>query len=165
MRKAPIVTVFLLAGCSAPGGPYPSLRPRAAEAVDPRVPVSRPLNNRPVNGTLAARLGALVAEARRGEAAFDEAAASAERIASTAGPRQSESWIAAEEALTAAIAARRLTATALADIDEFGAGTLQSEGGLAPNDLLAINSAAEEVASIDQRQAARIAAIQRRLGI
>jgi hypothetical protein len=36
---------------------------------------------------------------------------------------------------------------------------------MAPNDLAAIKSAAAEVATLDQRQAERIDAIQKRLGL
>lgn len=133
--------------------------------IDPRAPVARPINDRPVRPALADKLAALVNAARSGDAAFQGPAASAERLASGAGAPQSESWIAAQEALTAAIAARRATATALADIDELAATTLQAQGGLAPSDLLAIRRAAAEVAVIDQRQAQRIALIQHRLGL
>jgi hypothetical protein len=165
MRKTLILSLLAVSACSAPGGPYPSLQPRAAEAIDPRVPVTRPINDRPVGAALAARLAVLVEQARGGDAAFEGAVAQAERLAAAAGAPQSESWIAAQEALTAAIAARRPTATALSDIDEIGARALQTQGGLAPNDLAAINNAAAEVAALDQRQAGRLAAIQRRLGL
>jgi hypothetical protein len=139
MRLAICLSVLTLSACAAPGGPYPSLQPRAAEAVDPRVPVVRPLNERPVSALLAARLAALVEQA------------------------QSETWIAAQEALTAAIAARRPTATALGDIDEIAATSLQTNRGIAPNDLAAIQRAAAEVGTLDRRQAERVDAIQRRL--
>ncbi|MFL6765667.1 MAG: hypothetical protein ACJ8FO_10785 [Sphingomicrobium sp.] len=154
-----------LTACAAPGGPYPSLQPRAAEAIDPRLPVVRPINDRPVTAGLAARLSALVGQAQSGNAAFDSAASEAERLAAAAGPPQSEGWIAAEEALTAAIAARRPTATALGDIDAIAGSALQTQRGIAPNDLAAIRSAAAEVASLDQRQSERIGAIQKRLGL
>jgi hypothetical protein len=133
--------------------------------IDPRVPVTRPTNDRPVDATLAGRLASLVLQARSGDAAFDGAVATAERLASSAGAPQSESWIAAQEALTAAIAARRPTSSALGDIDELGAAALQRQGGLAPSDLRALRHAAEEVSAIDERQAQRIALIQRRLGL
>ena len=165
MRKRLLLFVLVVSACSAPGGPYPSLQPRAAEAIDPRVQPVRPINNRPVGAALAARLSALVEQARSGDAAFAGAVWQAERLAGTAGAPQSESWIAAQEALTAAIAARRPTATALSDIDELGATALQMQGGLAPNDLAAIDRAAAQAASIDRRQADRVAAIQRRLGL
>jgi hypothetical protein len=160
-----IIAFAALGACSTPGGPYPSLQPRAGEAVDPRVPVVRPMNDRPVTPALARRLASLVAQARSGDATFQPAADEAQRLANAAGARESESWIAAQVALTAAIAARGPTGTALGDLDTLGASTLQAQGGLAPNDLAAIKSAGAEVAAIDERQAARIKAIQDRLGL
>ena len=166
MRTPLILTILLLlAACSSPGGPYPSLQPRAAEAIDPRVPVVRPMNERPVTTTLAARLAGLVSEAENGNAAFDGAASEAERLVGSAGGPQSEGWIAAQEAVTAAIAARKPTSQALGDIDEIAANALQTQRGIAPNDLSAIQSAAARVSSLDERQAARIDAMQRRLGL
>jgi hypothetical protein len=165
MRQSLFLTVLLLTACSSPGGgPYPSLQPRAAEAVDPRLQPVRPMNDRPVSATLAAQLAALVGQARSGDTAFEPAAANAERLAASAGAAHGEGWIAAQQALSAAIAARTPTATAQADIDALGARMLQTQGGIAPNDLKAIDSAAGEVASIARGQTDRIAAIQRRLG-
>ena len=165
MRRTALLFILALTACSAPGGPYPSLQPRAAGAIDPRVPVVRPVNDRPVTAGLAARLAALVDQAQSGDAAFDGAASVAERLAGGAGPPRSESWIAAQEALTAAIAARRPTATAMGDIDEIGATALQNQAGIAPNDFAAIKSAAAKVGAIDSRQADRVASIQKRLGL
>src|SRR5690349_15387248 len=142
MRKLASLSILTLAACSSPGGPYPSLQPRAAEAIDPRVPVVRPMNDRPASGALMGRLSALVGEARSGNASFDSAASEAERLAGSAGAPQSEGWIAAQQALTAAIAARQPTAQALGDIDELAANALQNQRGIAPNDLAAIQSAA-----------------------
>ena len=48
MRRLALLSLVALSACSAPGGPYPSLHPRAGEAIDPRVPVVRPINDRPV---------------------------------------------------------------------------------------------------------------------
>lgn len=163
-RYAVLLVALTLTACSSAGGPYPSLQPRSAEAIDPRVQPVRPINDRPVAAALARQLTALVDEARSGEAAFEPAAANAERLASASGAPQSEGWIAAQEALTAAIAARKPTATALADIDAIGATALQTQGGVAPNDLRAIQNAAAEVASISRGQTDRIDAIKRRLG-
>jgi hypothetical protein len=154
-----------LSACAGPGGPPPSLLPRAAEAIDPRLPVERPLNDRPVNAALAAKLAELVSEARAGDAAFAPAAAAAGRLAEAAGGAQSEGWVAAQEALSAAIAARDPTTRAIGDIDAIGSEKLQTQGGLSPADLGAIKAAGDEVGAIDQRQADAIKAIQRRLGI
>jgi hypothetical protein len=165
MRRLALLSIVALGACSAPGGPYPSLQPRSAEEIDPRVPVVRPVNDRPVTALLAAKLAVLVDQARSGNAAFDGAAAEAERLAAGAGAPQSEGWIAAQEALTAAIAARKPTATALGDIDALAASVLQAQGGLAPNDLAAIENAQAEVGALDARQAARIDAVQKELGL
>jgi hypothetical protein len=165
MRAALCLTILTLSACSAPGGPYPSLRPRAAETIDPRLPVERPINNRPVSPALAGQLEALVDRARTGNAAFETAIAEAERLSASAGAPQTEGWIAAEEALTAAIAARKATATALADIDDLAGRALQTQQGIAPNDLAAIHRASAEAGALDETQAARVAAIQKRLGL
>lgn len=165
MRSGACLTLLLVTACSAPGGPYPSLQPRAAEAIDPRAPVVRPMNGRPASADLEARLAALLDQARTGDARFISAVSQAERLAASAGAPHSESWIAAQEALTAAIAARKDTATALGDIDEIGAIALQTRQGIAPNDLSAIERAAAQVGSLDRAQAGRIDAVQKRLGI
>ncbi len=164
MRSALCIALLALAACSTSGGPYPSLRPRAAEAIDPRLQPVRPVNERPATPALLAQLSSLVEQARSGDAAFGPAADAADRLAGTAGAPQSESWISAQEALSAAIAARKPTALAEADIDALAANALQTHGGIAPNDLKAIQDAAAQVAAIAAEQTARIAAIKRRLG-
>jgi hypothetical protein len=165
MRRAlPTLLVALALSACAAGGPYPSLQPRAAEAIDPRVPIDRPMNDRPVTPALAARLTELVGLAHSGDEAFEPAAAQAERLAEAAGAPQSEGWIAAQQALSAAIEAREPTAHALGDVDGLAASALQTHGGIAPNDLEAIKSAAAEVAAIDHRQSERIDALKKRLG-
>jgi hypothetical protein len=165
MRRPLLLAILVLSACSSPGGPYPSLQPRSAEAIDPRIEPVRPINDRPVTPALASQLAELVSEARAGDSDFQPALANADRLAGAAGAPQSESWVAAQEALSAAIAARKPTATALADIDSLGARALQTNGGIAPNDLAAILSAAREAASLDQQQVERIKAIQQRLGL
>jgi hypothetical protein len=160
-----LVSAVALGACSTPGGPYPSLQPRAAERIDPRVPVERPLNDRPVSAILAARLDALIDQARNGDAAFGPVAEQAERLAAAAGAPQSDSWVAAQQSLSAAVAARAPTTAALGDIDALGATALQTQGGIAPNDLAAIQNAGSEVGALDQRQAERIKALRQRLGL
>jgi hypothetical protein len=121
------------------------------------------MNDRPVDRALAAHLAELVKQARTSDAEFQPAAVEAQRLAEAAGAAQSESWIAAEQALTRAIGTRDATVRALGDIDALGADRLQANAGLAPNDLEAIKSAGAEVGAIDDRQARTIKAIQDRL--
>ena len=164
MRPPLVPTMLLLSACAAPGGPYPSLQPRAAEAIDPRVPVERPINDRPVTPALSVRLTELVAQARGGEAAFEPAVAEAARLAANVGAPQSEGWTVAQQALSAAIEARGPTASAVGDVDALASNALQTQGGIAPNDLAAIQGAGAEIGALDQRQAERIKALQERLG-
>ena len=164
MRGLAILTTILtLSACASSNAP-PSLLPRPAEAIDPRVAIERPMNDRPVDASLAGQLAALVNQARTGDAAFEPVVAEARRLAAAAGARQSESWIAAQEALTRAVAAKEATARALGDIDSLGGNRLQANGGLAPSDLAAIQRASAEVYSIDQRQSQAIKSIQATLG-
>ena len=164
MRGLAILAVAItLAGCASSAAP-PSLLPRPAEAIDPRVDVVRPMNDRPVNASLAGQLAALVSQARSGDAAFGPAAAEAQRLATSAGAPQSESWIAAEEALSRAVAAKEATARALGDIDSLGGDRLQANSGIAPSDLAAVQQASAEVFAIDQRQSETIKSIQTALG-
>jgi hypothetical protein len=164
MRRFALFPLLAVSACATPGGPYPSLQPRAAEAIDPRVPVMNPMNDRPVSASLASRLAELVGQAREGDATFRPLANEAQRLADAAGAPQSDSWVVAQQALSAAAEARGQTVRALGDIDEIGATLLQKQQGLAPADLAAIQGAGEEAGAIDRRQAETIAAIQRRLG-
>jgi len=165
MRLCPLAAFLLLlvAGCSTPTGNIPSLAPRAAEQIDPRVPIERPPNDRPVAPGLAARLAVLVAQARSGEAGFEAAITAARQAADAAGARESESWIVAQEALSAAVKAREPAAMAISGIDSIGAELLVAQGGLAPADLAAIESAADTVGAISRAQAEAITAVQARL--
>lgn len=168
MRSAAVLVVLAgvaLGGCASGGGPFPSLQPRAAEAIDPRIPVVNPMNDRPVSPSLASRLAELVSQAREGDAAFRPLADQAQRLAEAAGEPQSDSWVAAQQLLSAATEARGPTVRALGDIDEIGATLLQKQQGLAPADLAAIQNAEAEAGAIDRRQSETVATIQRRLGI
>ncbi|MDQ3478754.1 MAG: hypothetical protein M3438_06305, partial [Pseudomonadota bacterium] len=146
-----------------PRPPAPSLAPRAAEAIDPRVPVAEPQLSTAVDPALAAQLSALVAQAEVGDRQFRAAAPAAQQAAASAGSRESESWIVAQQALSALVAARGPVTQALGDIDGIGAARIQRLGGIAAADRRAIEAAAGRVAEIDRREAALIDQLQARL--
>ena len=156
--------VMPLAACATPVSRSPSLAPRASEAIDPRVPVVNATADQPADPALARRLAELVAEARAGEGAFRRALAQAQRLAAAAGSRQSEGWMAAQQALSVAVAARASTTRALGDIDALAAEQLARQAGLGSGDFAAVRAAAAEVSAMDRSQAESIDAIQRRLG-
>jgi hypothetical protein len=165
MRVAPsLVLLFALASCAMPRVDPPSLAPRAAEAIDPRVPVVRAVEQRQADASVTGRLATLIVEARRGDDAFRAALAAAERAVAAAGSRESESWVVAQETVSAVVEARGPTSQALGDIDAIAAEMLQSKGDVSRGDLAAIQNAGAEVAAIDNRQAQALDALQRRLG-
>ena len=157
--------IALAGGCAVPAHNVPSLAPRAAEAIDPRVPIPSGVIVGPADANLSAHLGALVDQAQAGDSAFQGAAAEAERLAQAAGRQQSESWVLAQQALSAAHSARGPTTRALGDIDALAATALEQQGGLPPGNLAAIQAAAATVSAIDTRQSARLEAIENRLGL
>ena len=159
----PLLALFAVSACAAPIN-APPLAPRTAEAIDPRVPVVNVVTDRDAEPAVAARLAQLVGNARAGDAAFQTAIAEARRLAAAAGARESEGWIAAQQALSAAVAARAPTTRALGDIDAMAAGELAQRGGMRTGNYTAIQAALGEVAAIDARQSRSIDELQRRLG-
>jgi hypothetical protein len=151
-----LLAVPFTAGCSTTTSPEPSLAPRAAEAIDPRLPISGDVPSGPVEPALAGRLSALVNEVRNAVPAFEAREAEASRLAAAAGPVASESWIAAEQALSRLVEQHGVTTRSAADIDALASSRLASKRWIAPADREAIEVAAAEVASIGARQAEAI---------
>jgi hypothetical protein len=164
MYRAAALLPLLLAACGTTQSGEPTLAPRAAEAIDPRVPIPSDIVAGPADPALAARIAQLLAEVRSGDAAFQAAAQDAERLAAAAGPAQSESWIEAQQAVSAAVAARAPVSKAIADLDELAATRVMASGGMPPGDLAALQAAAAEAAAIGEREAAAIDRMQARLG-
>jgi hypothetical protein len=163
MRIAPLLLI-LPAACSTPDvGPEPSLAPRAAEAIDPRVPIPGDVPPGQVTPELAARLEELVATVKAGAGEFEARAAEASRLAAAAGPSASESWIAAQQSLSRLVSQYGVTTRAAADIDELAASRLKAQGGIIAADREAIAAAAAEVGAINQAQAATIARLRETL--
>ena len=155
---------LLLFACTAPQTAEPSLAPRAAESIDPRVPIPDEVVSGPVDPALASRIAALMAEVRAGDAAFSAAAQNAEALAAAAGPAESESWIVAQETLSALVAARGPVTRAIADLDALAATRIAATGGILPGDLNALQAATSEAGAIGQREAEVIDRLQTRLG-
>jgi hypothetical protein len=162
-RLLSLVALPLVAACSMTTSPEPSLAPRAAEAIDPRLPIRDEVQEGTVDPALAGRLSALVAEVRSAAPAFDAREAEASGLAGSAGPAASESWIAAEQALSRLVEQYGVTTRAAADIDALASSRLEGQHWIAPADQAAITAAASEVASISQRQADAIDRLKEQL--
>lgn len=164
MRSLAVSLVLALAACSSPRvGPEPSLAPRPAEAIDPRVPVPGDIPAGTVDAALARQLDELVAQIRAGAPAFDAQEAEATRLAAGAGPESSESWVAAQQALSRLVEQFGNTTRAAADIDALASARLEGKHWIAPADQAAIAAAASTVAAISEPQAAAIARIREQL--
>jgi hypothetical protein len=164
MRRAFLLLPLAMTACSTPPGPVPSLAPRAGEAIDPRVPIPSAPPSGTVDPALERQLANLLGQVRAGDQAFIAAASEAERLVASAGRADSESWIAAQQALSALVGARGPTTRALGDIDAIASQRLQTSGWITPANQAAIEAAAGEATAIDQRQAALIESLQARLG-
>lgn len=163
MRLFPLTALALLGACAVPQSAEPSLAPRAAEAIDPRVPIPGGVVAGPADPALAAKIAELMAEVRSGDAAFQAAVPNAEALAAAAGQPESESWIVAQEALSGLVAARAPVTRAIADLDALAATRIAASGGILPGDLAAIEAAVSDAAAIGQRQAELIDRLQARL--
>jgi hypothetical protein len=163
VRGSLLLAFVALAGCSAPRVNAPSLAPRPAETIDPRLPVPEPVLPTTPDAALVDHLNGLVAQAQAGDSQFQPVADAAEHAVAAAGPAQSESWIAAQQALSVAVAARAPVTRAAADVDSFGAQRIQQLGGIAAADLKALDAASAKVRAIDDREAALIKSLQDRL--
>lgn len=160
----PTLALALLAACSVQNtGPEPSLAPRPAEAIDPRVPVplEAPAGN--ADPALVARLGELVAQVRAGAPSFDTRLEEANRLAAGAGPEASEGWVAAQASLSRLVEQFGVTTRAAADIDALAAERLERQKWITPADQAAITSAQADVASISNRQSEAIDRLKQQL--
>ena len=143
---------LLLAGCVAEG-PFPSLQPRPEERLDAEEPERQP-EQVPDDPAVRARTAELIAQARAGDRDFESAYPPAAAAAAAAGPPESDGWVAAQEAISRAEAARAATMRALGDLD-----SLAIERAAVPtsdSDLAAIAAAVAEVERIAAAQQRRM---------
>jgi hypothetical protein len=148
----------LAAGC-ADSGAYPSLAVRPAELLyasgDPeRVPVPAP--DRP---GIAARIAELLAAGRAGDAAFGEALAAAQPLVAKAGGTGSDSWIAAQQAVSRAVSARSATLSALADLDAFAIDQAK-QGPVSTADAERFVAGIQALQALSDRQQDQLSALQ-----
>lgn len=159
-----ILAPGLLAACSVPHtGPEPSLAPRPAEAIDPRVPIPSDVPAGDADPALSARLSELVGLVRGGVPLFEARLEEANRLAAGAGSEASESWVAAQSALSRLVEQYGVTTRAAADIDALAADRLEKQKWIAPADQAAIAATQSEAASISNRQSDAIDQLKARL--
>ena len=99
---------------------------------------------------LMARIAQLRAAAREGDRAFDDAMTEASEAVSGAGEAGSESWIAAQIAVSEAEMARTPTSTAIAELTALALEETAEPAN--PIDQRAIEAASEEIRTLAERQ-------------
>ena len=147
----PVLLIALPACETATMRSEPSLAPRAAESIDPRLPVKVEADTRPADAGLVARIATLLSEARASANAFAAAEPETRAAAAGAGSPQSESWIAAQLALSELERTRAPFTRAFAEIDELRSISARN-GRAAPADVAALEAAAAELRGLGERQ-------------
>jgi len=155
-------SVLILAACADGARDAARLAPRPTEQIDPRVAIPSP-PPAPASAALLERLAGSRAAARAGTGPFEAMLPDVRRAAAAAGPAQSESWIAAQQLLSALTTLRTPVASAMADIDRIESETIQARGGIGAGDREAVEAASAEVGVIDARQQSELDSLRRQL--
>lgn len=158
----PFLMSLLAAACASAGG-GPSLQPRAAEAIDPRLPVEDRSASLPASTELLRQIAAVRQRAEAAAGRSNAAIEAAVGAVANAGSTGSESWITAQQLVSAAVAARAPFTAALGDLDALLADRVRKGSRLVSQDLLAHQQASEALADIDRRQRARLDSFEREL--
>ena len=160
-RFEALLLLPLLAACAACAarGPYPSLEPRPAEALYASGDPVAPAPVHPDRPEVAQTVAGLLSEGRTGDGAFEEALAAARPLAQRAGGYGSESWVAAQQALSRVEAARAATIRALADLDSFAVREAAA-GPLSAADYERLTVATAELQRLANDQQMRLNALR-----
>jgi len=147
-RTLPFAALCLLTACSTAPVDEPSLRHRTAEEIDPRVPIPNVVPAGTADAALLARIDTLVGQAQAGRAQFDSLAPDAEHLAVAAGPEASESWIAAEQALSRLVSVLGIGSTASADLDALASDRLKNNGWISPADQAVVRDGQDRMRAV-----------------
>ena len=157
----PLAPLLLsLAACSTPRLELEALQPRSAEAIDPRLPVEPLRTATPVDAALLEKVDALKAQAAASVPPFEQALIRAARLAETAGGEGSESWVEAQQALSAAQALRGPLMLALGDLDALLDADIAPDQRIASSDRQYLMDASAELTTIANGQQDKIVAIE-----
>lgn len=150
-----------LGGCVTQGS-FPSLAPRPGEGDLSVAEPVRPDETVADDSAVRQRVAALQAQAQEGQNAFDAAYGAAAAATGRAGGQGSDSWVAAQEALSRLEAARGATPEALAALDRLS--TERTDQPLSGGDRALIDAAFAQITRLSEAQDERIAELRRRIG-
>jgi hypothetical protein len=152
MRRLTLIAPLLLTACAG-AAVGPSLSKRPIESLPLTEPASEAAAPAAADAELRGRIDALLRQAREGQSGFAGLLPRARQAAGAAGAEGSESWIAAQQLLSALDDARAPTTRAMAELDALAATRVNtgSDAGLAE-----LQAAAAEVSTLAGEQARTI---------
>lgn len=156
-----MIGLLLLSGCGGRAIDAPGLGPRAVERLPIPLPDEASEPQVATDPALAARIEAVEATAREGQAEFERLRGqTAMAVARAQGaPAGGESWTVAQQQLSALDAARGAIARAAADIDALH----QEPANASSGNRAAIEAAAARIEALSQAEAEAFAALSGRL--
>jgi hypothetical protein len=158
--KSLLPLALMLAAACADTGSAPSLARRPIESRDLNAPVPEAAPPAAADAALQQEVATVIERAEAGQRAFAAILPRAQAAAAAAGAEASESWIAAQQLLTALESARTDTTAALARVD-----ALLGERVLAKSDagLTELQAAAARIGALAEAQQASINAVKARI--
>ncbi len=158
---AALSSALMLSACG-PQVNAPSLAPRAIEKKPIDLPAATSEAVAPVDPGLAARIAPLVASAQAGDRAFAHQRVETEQaIAKAAGAAHGdEAWIVAQQSISALDAARSPVRDSVAAIEALRSEPANAGSG----NRAAVAAAADTIETIDDAEAAVVAALGAKLG-
>ena len=159
MKNFASLGLLLVAAC-AQDSAAPSLARRPIESRDLNAPPPAPVPPAAADASLQGEVATLVERAESGERAFAALLPRARAAAAAAGPEASESWIAAQQQLSALESARAETGAALAQVDALIAERVlaRSDAGIAE-----LQAAAARIGALAEAQQDAIDGVKERI--
>lgn len=157
MQRLFLLAPLLLAACAGENV-GPSLAKRPIESLDLAEPVRQVTPPAPADATLRTRITEIVERAEAGQRAFAAALPKAESAASAAGADGSESWVAAQQLLSALESERAPSTAALSELDALISTRLKDGNEAGLTELQAADSQVATLVDGQQRDLDRIRA-------
>lgn len=154
-----LLPLLLLPACTASTG-GPSLARRPVESGDMSEPVRPIATPAPASASLSKQVGDLVARAKQGEQEFAALLPRARSAAAASGKEGSETWLTAQQLLSALEGARAKSTAALSELDALATSALNSDAETGTTELAAANA---EVAAIVNKQQAALDEVRTRI--
>lgn len=157
MKRLFLLVPLLLAGCASEGV-GPSLARRPIEDRDLSEPVRQVAPPAPADAALKAQIDGLVTRAQTGQRAFAALLPKVETAAASAGTEGSESWVAAQQLLSALESERAPSTSALSELDTLIAMRLKDGNDAGQTELQAADRQIEALVQAQQSDIDRLRA-------